>query len=139
MAMGYATLYGDMCGGLGVLSDVTKQQVYALAQWINRDSELIPQHTIDKPPSAELRPNQKDSDSLPDYAIIDAVLEDYVEHHRSPEEIASQRGYSLELVQDLIQRIHRNEYKRRQSAPGLRVSQKAFSVGRRFPIVQKWV
>lgn len=139
MAMGYATLYGDMCGGVGVLSDVTKRQVYALAQWINRASEIIPQNTIDKPPSAELRPNQKDSDSLPDYEMIDTVLEDYVERHRTPEAIAAEHGFPISLVQDLVRRIHVNEYKRRQSAPGLRVSKKAFSVGRRFPIVQKWV
>ncbi len=139
LAMGYATLYGDMCGGLGVISDVTKQQVYALARWINREHEIIPISTIDKPPSAELRPNQLDSDSLPDYSIIDAVLEAYIEHNKSPEEIAAAHHYPLALVQDLVTRIHRNEYKRRQAAPGLRVSQKAFSVGRHFPIVQGWV
>ncbi len=139
LAMGYATLYGDMCGGLGVISDVTKHQVYALARWMNRHREIIPKSTIDKPPSAELRPNQLDSDSLPDYSIVDAVLEDYIEHNKSPEEIAAAHHYALDLVQDLVKRIHRNEYKRRQAAPGLRVSQKAFSVGRHFPIVQSWV
>lgn len=139
LAMGYATLYGDMCGGLGVISDVSKRQVYALARWINRNSEIIPWSTIQKPPSAELRPNQRDSDSLPDYDIIDNVLQGYVEEHLAPEKIAATYQYPIELVNDLIRRIHRNEYKRRQSAPGLRVTEKAFSVGRRFPIVQRWV
>jgi len=138
MAMGYATLYGDMCGGLGVLNDVTKRQVYALAEWINRDKEIIPRNIIEKPPSAELRPDQKDSDSLPDYEIVDAVLEDYIIDHLSPEQIADKHEYPLDLVEDLVKRIHQSEYKRRQSPPGLRVSEKAFSVGRRFPIVQKW-
>lgn len=139
LAMGYSTLYGDMCGGLAVISDVTKQQVYALAHWINRDREIIPQHTIVRPPTAELRPNQKDTDSLPDYAIVDAVLEAYIEKHQSPETIAKARNLPLELVQSLVKRIHANEYKRRQSPPGLRVTEKAFSIGRRFPIVQKYV
>lgn len=139
MAMGYTTLYGDLCGGLAALSDVTKQQVYALARWINREKPLIPQNSIDKPPSAELRPNQKDSDSLPDYAIIDAVLQDYLESHLPPAAIAEKHGYPLSLVNDLIRRIHLNEYKRRQAPPGLRISEKAFSTGRRFPIVQGYV
>lgn len=139
LALGYSTLYGDMCGGLAVISDVTKGQVYALSNWINRQQKIIPQTTIDKPPSAELRPNQKDSDSLPDYEVVDTVLQAYVEEHRSPEEIASKFDYPLLLVKDLVRKIHLNEYKRRQSAPGLRVSTKAFSIGRRFPIVQRWV
>jgi NAD+ synthase (glutamine-hydrolysing) len=139
LAMGYATLYGDMVGGLGVISDVTKRQVYDLANWYNKKNEVIPINTIRKPPSAELKPNQKDSDSLPEYDVIDNVLEDYVVHHQSPELIAQKHDYPLEIVQDLVRRIHRNEYKRRQSAPGLRVSSRAFSIGRRFPIVQKWV
>lgn len=139
LAMGYATLYGDMCGGLGVISDLTKQQVYTLANWINRHEEIIPRHTIEREPSAELRHNQKDSDSLPDYEIIDRVLQSYVEEHRSPQEIADLHNYSLELVQGLIKRIHQNEYKRRQAPPGLRISEKAFSIGRSFPIVQGWV
>lgn len=138
LAMGYATLYGDMCGGLGVISDLTKREVYALADWINREQTLIPKSIIDKEPSAELRPNQKDSDSLPDYDIVDNVLSAYVEKHMSAEEIALKYGYSLELVKDLIRRIHQNEYKRRQGAPTLRISEKSFSVGYRFPIVQKW-
>lgn len=138
LAMGYSTLYGDMCGGLGVISDMPKMQIYALSKWINRDKEVIPWNTIQKPPSAELRPNQKDSDSLPDYQIVDNVLQDYVEDYMSPDEIARKHGYSIALVHDLIRRIHRAEYKRRQSPPGLRVTDKAFSVGRRFPIVQKF-
>lgn len=139
LALGYSTLYGDMCGGLAVISDLTKEQVYALAHWVNRREEIIPESTIQKPPSAELRENQKDSDSLPDYAIIDRVLHDYVELHLSPEIIAAKNGYPLALVQDLVKRIHQNEYKRRQSPPGLRVSEKSFSVGRHFPIVQGWI
>lgn len=139
MAMGYATLYGDMCGGLGVINDVSKRQVYALAHWINREREIIPQNTILKPPSAELRPNQKDSDSLPEYDIVDNVLEAYVENHFSPEEIAKRFQYSQELVNSLVKKIHCSEYKRRQSPPGLRVTEKAFTAGRRFPIVQRFV
>ena len=139
LAMGYATLYGDMCGGLGVISDLTKGQVYAVANAINCHGLIIPEDTIVRPPSAELRPNQKDSDSLPDYAIIDAVLQDYVEQHLPPDVIAERHQLPIALVLDLVQRIHRNEYKRRQSPPGLRVTQRAFSVGRRFPIVQKFV
>jgi NAD+ synthase (glutamine-hydrolysing) len=110
-----------------------------LAHWINSNEEIIPWNTIRKPPSAELKANQKDSDTLPDYSVIDAVLQDYVEDHLSPRQIAKKRGYDLALVQDLVKRIHCNEYKRRQSAPGLRVSEKAFSIGRRFPIVQKFI
>lgn len=139
LAMGYATLYGDMCGGLGVISDVAKMQVYELAQWINRNGEIIPQHIIDKPPSAELKEGQLDSDSLPEYPIVDNVLKAYVEEHMPPETIAKKFNYPIELVNDLVKKIHLNEYKRRQSAPGLRVSARAFSVGRRFPIVQRWI
>jgi NAD+ synthase (glutamine-hydrolysing) len=128
-----------MCGGIAVISDVTKQQVYTLAQWINRHNIVIPWNSIHKPPSAELRPNQKDSDSLPDYSIIDNVLHAYVEEHQSPEDIALHFSYSLPLVKDLVKRIHANEYKRRQGPIGLRVSEKAFSVGRHFPIVQRYV
>ncbi len=139
LAMGYATLYGDMCGGLSVINDVTKQQVYQLSKWINREKEVIPWSIIHKEPSAELAPNQKDSDSLPNYAIVDNVLTAYIENHEKPEEIARRFGYSLQLVDDLIKRIHMNEFKRRQGALGLRVSPCAFSVGRRFPIVQKYI
>lgn len=139
MAMGYSTLYGDLCGGLAVISDVTKKNVYALARWINRDKEIIPQSTLNKAPTAELRPNQKDTDSLPEYDIVDAVVTRYVEEHQPPEQISRETGLDPHLVKDLINRIHKSEYKRRQSPPGLRISQKAFTVGRKIPIVQGWV
>jgi NAD+ synthase (glutamine-hydrolysing) len=138
MAMGYMTLYGDMCGGLGVLSDVTKCQVYALAKWISRETQIIPHSILEKVPSAELRHNQKDTDTLPEYRIVDKVLESYVEEHLAPQEIAQKYGIDLSLVLDLVKRIHLNEYKRRQAPPALRVTKKAFTVGRRFPIAQKW-
>lgn len=139
MGMGYCTLYGDTCGGLGVISDVTKQQVYALARWINQQKPLIPQSIINKLPSAELRPNQRDTDTLPEYDIVDRVLQSYNEEYLSPEEIAEKYGFPAEIVIDLVRRIHRSEYKRRQSAPGIRVSKKAFRVGRHYPIVQGWM
>lgn len=139
LAMGYATLYGDMCGGLSVINDLSKRRVYALAEWINREKKIIPQNSITKPPSAELRENQKDSDSLPDYDYIDIVLEQYLEKHRSPEAIILEYRIPPEIVHDIVLRIHRSEYKRRQSAPGLRVTERAFSIGRKFPIVQGWV
>lgn len=139
LAMGYSTLYGDMCGGLALIGDLTKQQVFALSRWINRSEEVIPWRTISKPPSAELRPNQKDTDSLPDYEIVDNVLQAYVEEHQTPAMIAKRFNYPLELVLSLVRRIHRNEYKRRQSPPGLRISNKSFSVGRHFPIVQGYM
>ncbi|MFC1744060.1 NAD+ synthase [Candidatus Riflebacteria bacterium] len=138
IALGYCTLYGDMCGGLGVLSDVSKMQVYALARWINRKKEIIPENTILKPPSAELRPDQKDSDNLPPYEIIDTILKDYLEEHKNPEQIAKKNAFAPELVSDIIKKIHKNEFKRRQAPLGLRVSKKAFNIGRRFPIVHKW-
>lgn len=139
MAMGYTTLYGDSCGGLAVISDVTKGQVYQLARWINRKKEIIPSNSIEKPPSAELRPNQKDQDTLPPYEIIDHVLQAYVEEHMSLSEIADRYHYPLALIEDIVKKIHLNEYKRRQSPLGLRVSEKAFSAGRRFPIVERWI
>lgn len=138
MAMGYTTLYGDMCGGLGVISDVSKQQVYALANWINREKEIIPLEVLEKAPSAELRPNQKDTDSLPDYSIVDLVLREYVEEHRPLEKIAEVHQLPLELVKQLVRKIHLNEYKRQQAPPGLRVTKRSFAVGWRFPIVQHW-
>lgn len=138
LAMGYTTLYGDTCGGLAVISDVTKKQIYEVAKWINRDKEIIPSNILTKAPTAELKPNQKDQDDLPDYAIVDNVLEAYIEEHQSPEHIAERFHYDLSLVQSLVKRMHANEYKRRQVPPGLRISDKAFSVGRRFPIVQGW-
>ena len=139
IAMGYTTLYGDLCGGLGVLADVTKAQVYELARYINREKEIIPRAIFTKPPSAELRPNQKDSDTLPDYDIVDTVLERYVENFETAEQIANETKIPLTVVKTLVQKIHANEYKRRQAPPGLRVTKKAFAVGRRFPIVQKWI
>jgi NAD+ synthase (glutamine-hydrolysing) len=138
MGLGYCTLYGDMCGGLGVISDVLKTQVYELCRWINREREIVPKSSLEKPPSAELKPNQKDLDSLPDYAIVDNVLKGYVEEQLPAQEISNRFGIDLSLVEDLIRRLHLAEYKRRQAPPGLRVSKVAFSVGRRFPIVHKW-
>lgn len=137
MAVGYCTLYGDMAGGLAVISDVPKTMVYELADFVNRERELIPRETITKPPSAELRPNQTDQDTLPPYDVLDRILKAYVEDMRSPEEIADSCGYSLELVRSVTRRVDLNEYKRKQAPPGLKVTSKAFSVGRRFPIAQK--
>lgn len=139
LALGYSTLYGDMCGGLAVISDLTKEQVYALSHYINSKKNRIPENILTKAPSAELRPNQKDSDSLPDYAIIDIVLKAYIELGQAPEEIIQKHSLDPQIVHELIRKIHASEYKRRQSPPGLRVTEKAFSIGRRFPIVQQWV
>ena len=139
IAVGYATLYGDMCGGLGVISDVFKTKVYDLCRFLNREKEVIPQAIIDRPPSAELRPNQLDLDSLPEYGIVDTVLEEYVENYLDPDEIVLKHGFSKEVVLDLIRRVHQAEYKRRQGAPVLRVSKKSFGVGRHFPLVQRWM
>ncbi|MCK4934816.1 MAG: NAD+ synthase [Simkaniaceae bacterium] len=138
VALGYSTLYGDMCGGLGVLGDVMKTLVYELARWVNRNEEIIPQSTIDKPPSAELRLNQKDLDSLPDYGIVDKVLEGYVEDYLTREEIAEKYQIPIEKVHQLVHKIHLAEYKRRQGPPILRVSKKVFGLGRHYPIVQGW-
>ena len=138
LAVGYCTLYGDMAGGLSVIADVNKTQVYLLSRWVNRKKEIIPQSILDKPPSAELKPNQRDSDTLPDYAILDAVLQSYVEDLKSPEEIIELHHLPKELVYDIIRRIHLAEYKRRQAAPGIRVTKKSFRVGRKYPIVQKY-
>ena len=139
MAVGYATLYGDMSGGLAVLSDVLKTEVYRLAEEINRRAgrEIIPRNTITKPPSAELRPGQTDQDSLPPYDVLDAILLRYVEQHASPEAIAAETGFDRALVERVARMVDRNEYKRRQAAPGLRVSPKAFGSGRRLPIVMQ--
>ncbi len=139
MGMGYCTLYGDMCGGLSVISDVNKRQVYSLCRWINQDKEIIPASIIDKVPSAELRANQKDSDALPPYDVIDQVLQGYVEEYLSPEQISIKYNIPVEVAIDLVRRVHRAEYKRRQAAPSIRVSKKAFRIGRRYPIVQGWV
>lgn len=139
IAVGYSTLYGDMCGGLGVIADVFKTKVYDLCRLINRDREIIPQSIIDKPPSAELRPNQIDLDSLPEYGVVDTVLEEYVENYLDPEEIVIKYGFPREVVIGLVRKVHMAEYKRRQGAPVLRVSKKSFGVGRHFPLVQRWV
>ncbi len=134
LAVGYCTLYGDMAGGLAVISDVPKTLVYRLSRYVNREREIIPQATIDKPPSAELRPDQKDTDSLPEYDVLDAILDDYVEDMKGAKEIAEAHGFDLALVRRVIGMIERTEYKRQQAAPGLKISPKAFGVGRRFPI-----
>jgi len=144
MAVGYCTLYGDMCGGLAVLSDVPKVMVYRLARWINADAssetghdrELIPSSSITKPPSAELRPDQTDQDSLPPYEALDEVLEDYVVRGLSLEEMLA-AGHSEDVVRRVVRLIDVSEYKRRQAAPGLKVTSKAFGVGRRIPIAQR--
>lgn len=138
IAVGYCTLYGDMCGGLAVISDLPKTKVYALARYINRERELIPVNTIDKPPSAELRPDQKDEDSLPPYPVLDGILRLYVEEGLSRAELVGQ-GYDTEVVNDIIRKVDLNEYKRKQAAPGLKTTPLAFGVGRRIPIVQKYV
>jgi NAD+ synthetase len=137
LAVGYCTLYGDMSGGLAVVSDVPKTLVYRLASWINRRGELIPASTIEKPPSAELRPEQKDEDSLPPYAVLDPILQAYIEQHRSPEEIVA-RGFERATVEAVVRLVDRSEYKRKQGAPGIRITTKAFGPGRRFPIVQRF-
>jgi NAD+ synthase (glutamine-hydrolysing) len=137
LAAGYATLYGDMVGGYAVLKDVFKTLVYDLAKWRNKDGEVIPQNTIDKPPSAELRPNQKDSDSLPPYDVLDAILELYVEDDCGPGDIVD-RGYDRDLVARVTGMVDRNEYKRRQAAPGVKITTKAFGKDRRLPITNHY-
>ena len=137
LAVGYCTLYGDMVGGLAVISDVPKTLVYRLSAYVNTRREVIPQATIQKPPSAELRPDQKDSDSLPPYDVLDVILEDYVEEACSAEQIARVHNFDLELVRRVIRMVERSEYKRQQAAPGIKISAKAFGYGRRFPIAAK--
>jgi NAD+ synthase/NAD+ synthase (glutamine-hydrolysing) len=137
LGVGYCTLYGDMVGGLAVISDVPKTLVYRLAHHANSRGEVIPQATLEKPPSAELRRDQKDSDSLPPYEILDAVLEDYVEDAHSAERIAADHGFDIEVVRRVIGMVDRAEYKRQQAAPGIKISSKAFGYGRRFPIAAK--
>ncbi|TCJ14282.1 NAD+ synthase [Flaviaesturariibacter flavus] len=138
LATGYGTLYGDMAGGLGVLGDLYKMQVYALARYINREREIIPNNILVKAPSAELRPGQKDSDSLPDYEVLDRILYQYIELSQGPQEIVAQ-GYDEALVTRILRMVNRNEYKRNQFCPIIRVSSKAFGVGRRLPIVAKYL
>jgi NAD+ synthetase len=144
IAVGYCTLYGDMCGGLAVISDVPKTMVYRLARIANARFERrgltapIPEGTLTKPPSAELRPGQKDTDSLPEYDVLDAILEDYIERYQSVPEIAASEGIPEDLVRDIVRKVDRNEYKRQQAAPGLRITRKAFGIGRRFPIAHRF-
>ena len=137
LGVGYCTLYGDMVGGLAVISDVPKTLVYRLSEHVNSRRAVIPLATLQKPPSAELRPNQKDSDSLPPYEVLDAVLEDYVEDAHSADRIAADRGFNIETVRRVIRMVDRAEYKRQQAAPGIKISPKAFGYGRRFPIAAK--
>ena len=138
LAVGYCTIYGDMCGGLAVISDLPKVRVYEVARWLNREREVIPWSTIEKPPSAELRPDQKDQDTLPPYETLDAILELYVEQQLSTDEIIG-CGYEENTVRWIQRRVDLNEWKRHQAAPGLRVTSKAFGIGRRMPIVQRFV
>ncbi len=138
MAMGYMTLYGDMCGALGVLADVIKTRVYRLAHYINREKEIIPLSILQRAPSPELKNHQSYLDTLPPYETLDPIVEDYIEERLSPDEIAEKRGLPLPFVHDLVVRMHRAEYKRRQAPVGIRVTQKAFSKGRNVPVVQRW-
>ncbi len=138
LAVGYCTIYGDMCGGLAVISDLPKTRVYEVCEWINRDREIIPWNTIRKPPSAELRPDQKDQDTLPPYDVLDAILELYVEKQLSTDEIIA-LGHEENMVRWIQRRVDLNEWKRQQAAPGIRVTSKAFGIGRRMPVVQRFV
>ena len=137
LAVGYCTLYGDMCGGLAVISDLPKTKVYSLAKWINRDREIIPESTLTKPPSAELRPGQVDQDSLPPYDMLDSILEAYVVDGQDAESIIAS-GHDKETVDRIIRLINLNEYKRRQAAPGIKITSKAFGVGRRIPVAKRF-
>jgi len=137
LGVGYCTLYGDMVGGLAVISDVPKTLVYRLSRYANSRRDVIPRDTLEKPPSAELRPDQKDSDSLPPYEVLDAVLEDYIEDAHSAGRIAADRGFDIDVVKRVVRMVDRAEYKRQQAAPGIKISSKAFGYGRRFPIAAK--
>jgi NAD+ synthetase len=137
MAVGYCTLYGDMVGALAVIGDLVKTRVYAVCHWLNREGEVIPAAILSKPPSAELRPDQKDTDLLPPYEDLDPILEAYVERYETPEAIAQANGFSLALVQQVVHLVERSEYKRQQAAPVLKVTPKSFGMGRRFPIAVK--
>ncbi|MGA2753557.1 MAG: NAD+ synthase [Terracidiphilus sp.] len=137
MAVGYCTLYGDMVGALAVIGDLVKTRVYAICNWLNRDQEKIPAAILSKSPSAELRPGQMDTDSLPPYEVLDPIVEAYVERYETPECIAKERGFPLDLVQQVVRLIERSEYKRQQAAPVLKVTSKSFGMGRRFPIAVK--
>jgi NAD+ synthase (glutamine-hydrolysing) len=137
-AVGYGTLYGDMCGGLSVIGDVYKTDVFRIARYINRKEEIIPENTIIKPPSAELRPNQKDSDSLPEYDLLDKILFQYIEKRKGPDELI-RMGFEKEFTDRVLKLVNTNEYKRHQTPPILRVSGKAFGMGRKMPIVAKYL
>ena len=137
MAVGYCTLYGDMNGALAPIADVLKTDVYRMARWVNREREIIPADSITKPPSAELRPDQKDQDSLPPYEVLDAILERYVVNNSSRAEIVAQ-GFDAGVVKDVVNKVNFSEYKRRQAAPGLKVSSRAFGMGRRLPVAQRF-
>jgi NAD+ synthase (glutamine-hydrolysing) len=137
VAVGYGTLYGDMCGGLSVIGDVYKTQVYKLCKFINQYEEIIPLNILTKEPSAELRPNQKDSDSLPDYDLLDKILHAYIEERKGPAELV-QMGFEKSLVERVLKLVNTNEYKRFQTPPILRVTDKAFGIGRRMPLVGKY-
>jgi NAD+ synthase (glutamine-hydrolysing) len=138
VAVGYCTLYGDMCGGLAVIADVFKTEVYALCRWINRDHEIIPRRTIEKPPSAELRPDQTDQDSLPPYETLDALLQGYIEEGLGRVDLI-EKGFPEAIVHDVCRKVDINEYKRKQAAPGLKLTPLAFGIGRRMPIVQHYL
>jgi NAD+ synthase (glutamine-hydrolysing) len=137
MSVGYCTLYGDMVGALAIIGDVYKTRVYELSRYVNREREMIPQNTIDKPPSAELRPDQRDTDSLPPYDVLDPILEAYVERYLSAEQIAAEQSVDPALVRSVLKLVEQSEYKRQQAAPVLKVTQKSFGTGRRFPIAVK--
>lgn len=137
MAVGYCTLYGDMVGALAVIGDLVKTRVYAVCHWLNREREVIPRAILEKAPSAELRPGQKDTDSLPPYEVLDPILEAYVERYETPESIAAANGFPIDLVQQVVKLVERSEYKRQQAAPVLKVTSKSFGMGRRFPIAVK--
>jgi NAD+ synthetase len=137
MAVGYCTLYGDMVGALAVIGDLVKTRVYAICRWLNRERVIIPLPIIEKPPSAELRPDQKDTDSLPPYETLDPIIEAYVERYETPEQISEANGFSLDLVKHVVRLVERSEYKRQQAAPVLKVTSKSFGMGRRFPIAVK--
>ncbi len=138
MSVGYATLYGDMAGGYSPLKDVWKTLVYRLAKWRNKEQEVIPENIIDRPPTAELRDNQLDRDSLPDYEILDSILEQYIELDHHPEKIIK-NGFDKKIVYEIISLVDKNEYKRRQAAPGIRITEKAFGKDRRYPISSGYI
>jgi len=137
MAVGYCTLYGDMVGALAVIGDLVKTRVYALSRWVNRNGEVIPEAILTKAPSAELRPDQKDTDSLPPYEVLDPILEAYVERYESPAQIVGRYGFAAETVEQVVRLVERTEYKRQQAAPVLKVTPKSFGMGRRFPIAAR--